>query len=85
MGGKLRLVAEFLNPKPVNINIGSLGSLGTDGDRATVIACHAAWLRDRARSSARTGRIARQGSCVPLHPAACHGDLLLRLANATRD
>ena len=71
--------------------------IGVDGDRATVIAKHARWLRDqhhllRALDECG-GRIccasahlpSRQGSAVLLRPAACHGDLLLRLANATRE
>ena len=58
--------------------------IGADGDRATVIAKHARWLRDqhhllRARDELRGKDLL--GFCAPV---PCHGDLLLRLANATR-
>ena len=59
--------------------------IGPDGDRAAVIGKHERWLRDqhsllRARDELR----GRDLVCF-CAPAACHGDLLLRLANASRE
>jgi Domain of unknown function (DUF4326) len=59
--------------------------IGPDGDRATVIAKHDHWLRDqhhllRALDDLRGLHLVC--FCAPL---ACHGDLLLRLANASRE
>jgi hypothetical protein len=50
--------------------------IGEHGDRATVIARHEAWLRDQ-------HHLLRDLVCF-CAPAACHGDLLLKLANGTR-
>ena len=59
--------------------------IGPDGDRATVIATYERWLRDqfdllRALDELRGHHLVC--FCAPL---ACHGDLLLRLANASRE
>jgi hypothetical protein len=59
--------------------------IGPDGDRATVIAKYERWLRDqrhllRALDDLRGLQLVC--FCAPL---ACHGDLLLRLANAARE
>jgi Domain of unknown function (DUF4326) len=59
--------------------------IGPDGDRATVIAKYERWLRDqhhllRAPDDLRGLHLVC--FCAPL---ACHGDLLLRLANASRE
>jgi hypothetical protein len=66
-------------------NWGNPFRIGADGDRAAVIAKHATWLRDqhhllRALDELRGCDLVR--FCAPL---ACHGDLLLWLANAMRD
>ena len=58
--------------------------IGVDGDRAAVIAKHARWLRISITCCARSTNFAAKFA-VLLPPAACHGDLLLRLANASRE
>ena len=59
--------------------------IGADGDRATVIARHAAWLRDRHDLLQALDELRGKNLVCWCAPQACHGDLLLRLANATRD
>lgn len=59
--------------------------IGPDGDRAAVIAKHERWLCDqhdllRALDELRGRDLVC--FCVPLR---CHGNLLLRLANASRE
>ncbi len=59
--------------------------IGPDGDRSAVVAKHERWLRDqRHLLRAHDGLRGRDLVCF-CATAACHGDLLLRLANATRD
>jgi len=56
-----------------------------DGDRATVIAKYERWLADQHHLLRALDEL-RGGDLVCFcAPRACHGDLLLRLANATRD
>jgi hypothetical protein len=59
--------------------------IGADGDRATVIARHAAWLRDQHDLLRALDELRGKNLVCFCAPQACHGDLLLRLANATRD
>jgi hypothetical protein len=59
--------------------------IGVDGDRATVIAKHASWLRDQHHLLRALDELRGKDLLCFCAPAACHGDLLLRLANATRE
>jgi hypothetical protein len=59
--------------------------IGVDGDRATVIAKHARWLRDQHHLLRALDELRGKDLLCFCAPAACHGDLLLRLANATRE
>src|SRR5260370_31092960 len=53
--------------------------IGPDGDRAAVIAKYQRWLADQ-------HHLLRGRDLVCwCAPRACHGDLLMRLANATRE
>ena len=56
-----------------------------DGDRAAVIAKHEAWLRDQHELPRSITDIRGKDLVCFCAPAACHGDLLLRLANSSRD
>ena len=58
--------------------------IGPDGDRAAVIAKYERWLAQQPhRCRARDDGRGRDLVCF-CAPRPCHGDLLLRLANATR-
>jgi hypothetical protein len=59
--------------------------IGVDGDRATVIAKHASWLRDQHHLLSALDELSGKDLVCFGAPAACHGDLLLGLANATRE
>jgi hypothetical protein len=59
--------------------------IGVDGDRATVIARHEAWLRDQHNLLRALHELQGHDLICFCAPAACHGDLLLRLANGTRE
>jgi hypothetical protein len=59
--------------------------IGPDGDRAAVIAKHGAWLRDQHDLLRSMGELRGKDLVCFCAPAACHGDLLLRLANGTRE
>ena len=59
--------------------------IGADGNRATVIAKHARWLRDQHHLLRALDELGGKDLLCFCAPAACHGDLLLRLANATRE
>jgi hypothetical protein len=59
--------------------------IGADGDRATVIAKHARWLRDQHHLMRALDELRGKDLLRFCAPAACHGDLLLRLADASRD
>jgi len=57
--------------------------IGVDGDRATVIARYATWLREQHDLLRALDEL--RGKNLVCAPQACHGDLLLRLANPSRD
>ena len=59
--------------------------IGADGDCATVIAKHARWLRDQHHLMRALDELRGKHPLCFCAPAACHGDLLLRLADASRD
>jgi Domain of unknown function (DUF4326) len=59
--------------------------VGQHGDRATVIAKHEAWLRDQHDLLRSIGELRGKDLVCFCAPAACHGDLLLRLANGSRE
>jgi hypothetical protein len=59
--------------------------IGADGDRATVIAAHARWLRDQHDLLRALDELRGRDLVCFCAPRACHADLLLRLANGTRD
>lgn len=58
--------------------------IGVDGDRKAVIAQHAAWLRGRHELLRALDELCGRDLVCFCAPQACHGDLLLRLANASR-
>jgi hypothetical protein len=59
--------------------------IGPDGDRVAVIAKYECWLADQ-HQLLRTLDELRGGDLISFcAPRPCHGDLLLRLANATRE
>ncbi len=64
---------------------GNAFRIGIDGDRATVIAKHARWLRDQHHLLRALDELRGKDLLCFCAPAACHGDLLLRLANASRE
>jgi len=59
--------------------------IGPDGDRAAVIAKHERWLADQHDLLRALDDLRNRDNVCHCRPLACHGDLLLRLANATRD
>lgn len=59
--------------------------IGRDLDRAAVIAKHETWLRDQHDLLRSIGELRGKDLVCFCAPAACHGDLLLRLANGSRD
>jgi hypothetical protein len=59
--------------------------IGADGERATVIEKHARWLRDQHHLLCALDELRGKDLLCWCAPAACHGDLLLLLANATRE
>ena len=58
--------------------------IGRDGDRATVIAKYERWLRSQHHLLRALDELRGRDLLCFCAPEACHGDLLLRLANATR-
>jgi len=56
-----------------------------DGDRATVIARYERWLADQQHLLRALDELRGRDLVCFCAPRACHGDFLLRLANATRD
>jgi len=59
--------------------------MGRHGDRAAVVAKHEAWLRDQHHLLRRLDELkGRDGVCF-CAPKACHLDLIVRLANSTRE
>jgi hypothetical protein len=59
--------------------------IGRDGDRAAVIARHAAWLGEQRELLRSLDELRGRDLVCYCAPLACHGDLLLRLANASRE
>ena len=59
--------------------------IGPDGDRAAVIAKHECWLRGQRDLLRAIEELRGRNLVCFCAPLPCHGDLLLRLANATRD
>jgi hypothetical protein len=59
--------------------------IGVDGDRAAIIAKHARWLRDQHHLLRALDELRGKDLLCFCAPAACHGDLVLRLANASRE
>ncbi|MGP8124037.1 MAG: DUF4326 domain-containing protein, partial [Xanthobacteraceae bacterium] len=59
--------------------------IGPDGDRAAVIAKHERWLADQHNLLRALDELRGRDLVCFCAPLPCHGDLLRRLANATRD
>lgn len=59
--------------------------IGRDGDRATVIAKFERWLADQHHLLRALDELRGRDLVCFCAPRACHGDVLIRLANATRD
>ena len=64
---------------------GNAFRIGPDGDRAAVIAKYAGWLRDQHHLLRGLDELRGRDLVCFCAPRPCHGDLLLRLANATRN
>ena len=60
-------------------------TIGRDGDRAAVLAKYEAWLRHQHHLLRDLHELRDRYLVCWCAPAPCHGDLLLRLANATRE
>ena len=58
--------------------------IGRDGDRMIVIAKYERWLRSQHHLLRALDELRGRDLGCYCAPRACHGDLLLRLANATR-
>jgi hypothetical protein len=58
---------------------------GRDGSRASVIAKYERWLADQHHLLRALDELRGRDLVCFCAPLACHGDLLRRLANATRD
>ena len=59
--------------------------IGRDGDRAAVIAKYERWLADQHHLLRSLDELAGRDLVCFCAPRPCHGDLLLRLANTTRE
>lgn len=59
--------------------------ISRDGDRAAVIAKYERWLADQHHLLRALDELGGRDLVCFCAPRACHGDLLLRLANATRE
>ena len=59
--------------------------IGPDGDRAAVIAKFERWLADQHHLLRALDELRGRDLVCFCAPLPCHGDLLLRLANATRE
>jgi hypothetical protein len=59
--------------------------IGADGDRDTVIARHERYLAGRHDLLRALDELKNRSLVCYCAPSRCHGDLLLRLANAARD
>lgn len=58
--------------------------MGRDGDRAAVVARHERWLAGQHQLLRALDELRGRDLVCFCAPEACHGDLLLKLANATR-
>src|ERR1700733_12687520 len=94
--GQSRRLCKVLNKHRAGIPAGSVyigrGSkwgnpfrIGVDGDRAMVIARHEAWLRAQSNLLGALDELRGKDLVCFCAPQPCHGDLLRRLANATRE
>ena len=59
--------------------------IGIDGDRAAVIAQYERWLRSQHHLLRALDELRGRNLLCFCAPKACHGDLLLRLDNASRE
>ena len=59
--------------------------IGQDGDRAAVIAKHGTWLRGQHTLLRSISELWGKDLVCFCAPAPCHGDLLLQLANGSRE
>jgi hypothetical protein len=59
--------------------------IGPNGDRTAVIAKHERWLADQHDLLRALDELRGRDLVCFCAPRACHGDLLRRLANASRD
>lgn len=59
--------------------------IGRHGDRAAVVAKHEAWLRGQHELLRALPALRGRDLVCFCAPLACHGDLLLRLANGSRE
>lgn len=59
--------------------------IGPDGDRAAVIAKHERWLCEQHALLRALDELRGRDLVCFCAPAPCHGDMLLRLANASRE
>jgi hypothetical protein len=59
--------------------------IGRDGDRTAVIAKYERWLADQHDLLRALDDLRNRDLLCWCSPRRCHGNLLLRLANATRD
>ena len=59
--------------------------IGIDGDRAAVIVKYEWWLRNQHHLLRALDELRGHDLLCFCAPKACHGDLLLRLANASRE
>ena len=64
---------------------GNLFRIGIDGDRAAVIAKYESWLRNQHHLLRALDELRGRNLLCFCAPKACHGDVLLRLANASRE
>ncbi len=64
---------------------GNPSRIGSDGDRTTVIAKYERWLREQHYLLRALDELRGCDLVCFCAPLACHGDLLLWLANTTRD
>ena len=58
---------------------------GPDGDRATVVEKHERWLRGQHQLLRALDELRGQNLMCYCAPLACHGDVLLKLANGSRE
>lgn len=59
--------------------------IGRDGERVAVIAKYERWLTDQHHLLRALDELSRRDLVCFCAPRSCHGDLLLRLANAARE